>query len=78
MEQNIDEQTVVSLEQITNMEQNIDVQTVASLEQITNNESWAWDNDFTWQLGCGSGSAWIRSHFPSSIRIRIQERKFVN
>ena len=36
--------------------------------------------------GCGSGSAWIRIHFPPGsgsafnmqIRIRIQEGKFVN
>ena len=28
--------------------------------------------------GCGSGSTWIRIHFSSWIRIRIQEGKFVN
>ena len=28
--------------------------------------------------GCGSGSAWIRIHFPCWIRILIQEGKFVN
>ena len=28
--------------------------------------------------GCGSGSTWIRIHFPSWIRIRIQEGKYVN
>ena len=28
--------------------------------------------------GCGSGSAWIRIHFPSCIRIRIQNKIFSN
>ena len=30
------------------------------------------------EQGYGSGSAWIRIYFPSWIRIRIQEGKFVN
>ena len=35
---------------------------------------------FTKNQGCGFGSAWIRIHFSSwiRIRIRIQEGKFVN